>query len=427
MALSFAVTAVVNFLAWALAAAVSDLMGDAMTLSSSIWLATGVSFGALLVVKSPKRPAVLLGAALAAVAVGIMDSGLKLLPALAFGANEALAAALGAWVARFFQAQRADSGSSPGMAYVGLLLGALVTSVISASIGTMLSSWAMPGTTELAAEWRVWACTTFVGILLVGPLITAYAGFRVRRSGGMAREQFLAGAASFVLFYVVAALVFSSDVSDRFGASLGPTLTYLPLPFLVVTAILWKERGATVATLLGALALVIWTQAGGGPFSEIEAFAGEKVVEVQAYIAVMALLVGVVNTLGATAALALTQAQEWRTRYSQVLESNRTVVASFDAVNGTAQWGEGAGELLRTSPAALRTVHDFIDHADSLQQAVLQAEWRDLAQGQREHALWKATLRWSDGRVAHVSARLSGVKGGDGRVEQVAALLEVEA
>lgn len=427
MGLSFVVTTVVSFLGWAAAAALSDFMGDAMTLNSSIWLATGVSFGALLVVASPKRPAVLLGTALAAIAMGLLDGGLKLVPAVAFGVNEAFSVALGAWLARAVSSQHAGDGlQGPGMAYVGLLLGAVLTSVLAASVGIALSSWALPQTTQLAAEWRVWASTTFVGILLAGPLITAYAGFRVKRSGGMGRAQFLAGAASFVLFLVVAALIFSSDVSDRFGESLGPTLTYLPLPFIVVTAILWKERGATLATLLGALALVVWTHAGGGPFSEIEAFPGENVIEVQAYVAVMALLVGVVNALGATAAQALSQAQEWRTRYSQVLESNRTVVASFDAINGIAHWGEGAGELLRTPPAALRTVHDLIAHADSLQQAVLQAEWRDLTQGQRAHALWKANFRWSDGRVASVSARLSGVRGGDGRVEQVAALLEVE-
>jgi integral membrane sensor domain MASE1 len=228
----------------------------------------------------------------------------------------------------------------------------------------MLWSWALPEPVVLLTEWRVWTCTTFVGILLMAPLITAFSGFKVRRSGGMATSQFLAGAGTFLLFFVVAGLIFSSDVSDRFSASLGPTLTYLPLPFMVVTAILWKERGATVATLAGALALIAWTNAGGGPFAEVEGFPGEAVIEVQSYVAVMALLVGVVNALGATAAQALAQAQDWRTRYRQVLDSNRTVVASFDARTGAAEWGEGASELLRTDAGALLTVQDFIAHAD---------------------------------------------------------------
>jgi hypothetical protein len=72
-------------------------------------------------------------------------------------------------------------------------------------------------------------------------------------------------------------------------------------------------------------------------------------------------------------------------------------------------------------------VQDFIAHADPQEQPALQADWRDLTQGQRDHVLWKNTLRWSDGRVASVSARLSSVRGADGQVEQVAALLEVEA
>ena len=180
--------------------------------------------------------------------------GLALLPALAFGANEALAAGLGAWVARLLRAPRPDGRIEPGKAYAGLLVGALLTSALGASIAIVLWSWALPQPIPLLTEWRVWACTTFVGILLIAPLITSFAGFKVKRSGGMASSQFLAGAGTFVLFFVVAALIFSSDVSDRFGASLGPTLAYLPLPFMVVTAILWKERGATLATLLVALA-----------------------------------------------------------------------------------------------------------------------------------------------------------------------------
>lgn len=426
MALPFIVTLAVTFLAWAVAAVLSQSMGDAMTLSSSVWLATGVTFGALLAVKPPKRSAVLAGAALAAMALALLD-GLAVLPALAFGINEALTAALGAWVARLLRATGPEGRTEPGKAYAGLLLGALLTSMLGASIGVMLWSWALPEPVALGVEWRVWTCTTFVGILLIAPLITSFAGFRVKRSGGMATSQFLAGAGTFALFFVVAALIFSSDVSDRFSASLGPTLAYLPLPFMVVTAILWKERGATLATLLGALALIAWTNTGGGPFAEVEGFPGEAVIEVQGYVAVMALLVGVVNTLGATAAQALALAQDWRTRYRQVLESNRTVVANFDAKTGAAHWGEGAGELLRTNAAALLTVHDFIAHADPQEQPALQADWRDLAQGQREHALWKNSLRWSDGRVASVSTRLSGVRGADGQVEQVAVLLEVEA
>lgn len=426
MALSFAVTTGVTFLAWAFAAVLSQSMGNAMTLSASVWLATGVTFGALLAVKPPKRPAVLTGAALAAIALALMD-GMAVLPAIAFGLNEAVCAVLGAWVARLLRSTGPDGSMEPGKAYAGVLLGALLTSALGASIGVMIWSWALPEPVAIMVEWRVWTCTTFVGILLIAPLVTSLAGFRVKRSGGMATSQFLAGAGTFLLFFVVAALIFSSDVSDRFSASLGPTLTYLPLPFMVVTAILWKERGATVATLIGALALIGWTNGGGGPFAEIEGFPGEAVIEIQGYVAVMALLVGVVNALGATAAQALAQAQDWRTRYRQVLDSNRTVVANFDAQTGAAAWGEGASELLRTNANVLLTVQDFIAHADPQEQPGLQADWRDLAQGQRDHILWKNTLRWSDGRVASVSARLSGVRGADGQVEQVAALLEVEA
>ncbi len=49
----------------------------------------------------------LAGAALAAAALSLLD-GLAVLPALAFGINEALSAALGAWVARLLRATGPD-------------------------------------------------------------------------------------------------------------------------------------------------------------------------------------------------------------------------------------------------------------------------------------------------------------------------------
>lgn len=422
----FIVTTLVTFLAWAIAAIVSQGMSNAATHSSSIWLATGVTFGALLVVRAPNRPAVLLGAALATIALGLPD-GLGFFPVLGFAINEVLCAGVGAWLALRFRTQKDDAPAEPGKAYAGLLLGAVVTSALGASISLPLWSWVMKGDVALAVEWRVWACTSFVGILLMAPLIQSFAGFRVRRSGGMATSQFVAGAATFVMFFVVTTLIFSTDVSDRFGASLGPTLTYLPLPFIVITAILWKERGATLATLAAALALIAWTSAGGGPFAEIEGFRGESVIEVQGYVAVMALLVGVVNALGATAAQALAEARDWRTRYRQVMDSTRTVMVNFDAKTGRAAWGEAASAMLRTNAAGLMTVQDLIAHAGPAEQAALLADWRDLTQGQRDHALWKTAFRWNDGKVANLNARLSGVRGADGQVEQVAGLLEVEA
>jgi hypothetical protein len=36
-------------------------------------------------------------------------------------------------------------------------------------------------------------------------------------------------------------------------------------------------------------------------------------------------------------------------------------------------------------------VQDFIGHADPQEQPALLADWRDLAQGQREHVFWKST------------------------------------
>ncbi len=425
MPASFIVTGVIVLFSWLAAALLSQAMGEATTQTSAVWLATGVTFGALLVAKSAKWPAIALGAAVATMALGLFD-GQGVGASLAFGVNEAVSAALGAWVARQLRTPARGSYVDPVRAYGALLLGAAVTAALGGSVAIGIWALTVPDAL-LAIEWRVWVCTTFVGIILVAPLIISFAGFKPKRSGGMPTSRFVTGALTYLLFFVVAALLFSSDVSDRFSASLGPTLTYLPLPFMVVTAMLWKDKGASLATLIGAMALIVWTISGGGPFAEIEGFAGEAVIEVQAYVAAMALMVGFVTALGTLGEQALAQAQTWRTRYRQVLESGRTVAGNFDAVTGMVEWTEGADRLLQTDVATVRTIHQVISHADPAQQTAFLADWAAIAQGHIDHAVWKTALRWDDGNAVNVNARLSTVRGADDRVEQVVALFEVEA
>ena len=145
----------------------------------------------------------------------------------------------------------------------------------------------------------------WVGALLVTPLVIAYANFRARRSGGMTMLKFGAGAPAFAAFLTFASLVFQGNVSERFGPSLGPTLTYLPLAFLVLVALIWGERGGLLAIALGAAFMIGWTAAGRGPFASSEGFPGEALLEVQAYVAVIALLSGLMLSLQARSALAI--------------------------------------------------------------------------------------------------------------------------
>ncbi|MCP2936384.1 MASE1 domain-containing protein, partial [Salmonella enterica subsp. enterica serovar Typhimurium] len=79
------------------------------------------------------------------------------------------------------------------------------------------------------------------------------------------------------------------SVHQRFG-DVAATLTYLPMPFLLLASMFWGPRGGAVATMVGAL-LIIWLTAhGGGPFAIREGFPGESVIEVQAYVWVWAVL-----------------------------------------------------------------------------------------------------------------------------------------
>jgi integral membrane sensor domain MASE1 len=418
------VTGLTTFVAWLAAAALSHRLGDTFSQGTVAWLASGVCFGALLVAKPAKRWAVVLGALGAAVALHGFDR-LPLLPAVGWALVNVLACAVGAWIAQRFRASTAGAELSV-KAYGGFVLGALVAAALGAAGATavLLLSHAQP---TAGSPWANWLSSHFVGILLVAPLVLSFAGFRLKRSGGMPMLRFAGGALAYLLFFITAALIFSSSVAERFGASWGQTLTYVPLPFIVVTAILWKERGATLATLLAALAVIRWTMQGGGPFAAAEAFVGESAIEVQGYVAVIALLVGLVTSLGASLEQALARAREWQTRHHQVLASNRTAVVSFDARSGVAQWDESATALLGPTASALRTMDDWIERAPAAAQAALRADWLSLTQGQRPHARWQHVLSGPGGAGIEVDARLSTAEGADGEVELIVALVQTLA
>ncbi|RYX97329.1 MAG: hypothetical protein EOO28_03265 [Comamonadaceae bacterium] len=453
-------TALLTFVAWAVLAPLSGLLNNytPVTQTDSVLLTSGLIFGLLVAVRPVKHTVVLVTSVLAAITFNLLD-GERVLLSLGLGFSEVAAAGLGALVARAFRYNgrfpahddagddskggALGNGSSgqdastpmdlqlhpfgrPGRAFAGLVLGALVTAIVGASLAMALWSRLLPEATHLAREWRSWTFSSFVSIMLLAPVVISFAGFRVKRSGGMGMAQFTAGMLSFVLFLLVGALVFSEGVADRFGETLGPTLTYLPVPFLVITAILWKERGATLATLFGGLAVIAWTTSGAGPFPELESFPGESVLEVQFYVAVMAVLVGAVSALGSTAEHALVHAQAWRTRYRQLLDSSRIVVASFDPATGAAQWGEGASELLHANPATLLTVQDLVACASPSEQPALLAAWAAVTGGENTSVPWTAALDWPDGSRSQMTARLSAVRGVNGELEEIAAVLRFE-
>ena len=391
----------------------SWLLAQRSTESVAIWLGAGLLF-AFFARPRCSLPAVLAGW-LAATVWGMAAHGLGLLPALVFGAIEAGSAWVGA---------RLLAGSTAPVlsmrATVRLVVGALVTSALGATLAALFWAWLQPQTFWLH-EWLTWAASTLTGILLLVPVALAYRGFQPRRSGGMTRTQFGLGLAAFALFALLAWAIFSPQVL-RLGTA-AATLAYLPMPFLLAASMLWGPRGGSLAMLAGGLLVVARTAAGGGPFSVADLFEGEAVIEAQGFVVLWALLILFGRALEDGRRRALAAAQEWRLRYERTMQATATLSAEFDAVDGTVVWSPGAALLLGSAVERLQTMDDWLGLIDAANRPLAAAAWQRARQGQTVAAdTYDITL---DGRPYSVQVALAPVTGPDDTVEEVAALVHV--
>lgn len=390
-------------------------LASADTQSAPVWLGAGLIFGALLVTPTGYRAGVLVGALVASYAWGLLGHGLDAAAALPFALIEVLCSAAGAWVAR-----RSGANAVSDLADVSwLIAGALLAAALGASLAGEFWRWQRLDVVY-SAEWRAWAFSTLVGILLAAPVITAFRGFRVKRSGGMPMAQFVAGAGAFAVFFAAASVIFGADVQQRFG-TVAATLGYLPMPFLLLAALVWGARGGALAMLAGALLVIGKTSIGGGPFAVADGFVGEAVIEVQAYVAIWAMLILLARGLSESRRDAKAQARNWQLRYERILEANRTVSVEFDAVNGRALWDERAAAVLGGEVFSLENVSDWHARIDTPQRGPAQAVWNALAQGERSSDSDIYTVHLDGPRAVQV--QLAAVHGPNGAVERIVGLL----
>jgi integral membrane sensor domain MASE1 len=402
------------------AAFVSRSLADAATETTPVWLASGVTYSALIVGARWSWPAILAGAGVASVIWGMVSHALGVPAALVFGGIEVISMAVGAWIATL------GRHDPQGPAGAGLLIaGALVASVLGGLMAVELWRWLRPGA-HLAIEWRVWTFSTAVGLLLVAPLVVAFRGFRIRRSGGMTMPQFAGGALAFLAFIVAVLIVFSGNSVERF-AGLAATLAYVPMPFLLATALLWGARGGALATLLGCVLIIYRSAQGGGPFNVIEDFPGEAVVEVQGFVIVWAVVLIFGRALSEGRRQALDDARGWRLRYARTLEAVGVASVEYDAVTGRATWGEGAAAVLGPAVHGVNSLDEWLDRIDMAERGIVQATWSAVARGDAPTSEQDYAVRLPDGRAVRVHERLAGIRGADGQVEQVAALLRTAA
>jgi integral membrane sensor domain MASE1 len=340
----------------------SYYFGGGFDQEANIWLASGIAIGVLALSEPPRWPAYLIGIAIGAV-TGNLLAGAHGISAIVYALEELVVAAPVAWLLRKLlgPVPRLDE---VGKVWIFVGVGALGSAALSWIVAML--AYATLGLPSPAGQWRLWIVSGTVGTLVVTPLLFAWAGLRAKRSGGPTMADFALGGAFFLLMVTATFMVFRGDTAARFSGSVGFALTYLPLPFLVLGAIAWGARGATLATFVLAAITVLYSERGEGPFGGIEGFLGEGALEVQGYVAAAALLTLMVTALQGSRQRALREAAEWRVRYEAVIGANDQLLFELDPVSGRLDWAGDTLRLLGRAPEQINTLAAYLDrvHAD---------------------------------------------------------------
>ncbi|MGH8737349.1 MAG: EAL domain-containing protein [Burkholderiales bacterium] len=303
--------------------------------ASAVWPASGLALAVLLLFGLRYWPAVLIGALLVNI-----HAGASAPVAIAIACGNTLEAVLAAALVRGFAGREVRLDRLRDV--LGLIfLGALLSTTASATIGT-LSLWASDHAqaAELGRVWLQWWIGDTVGVLVVAPFLLAFG-----RHGGRPQGALRIAEAALLLLAAAAlgAMIFSNGLLTHARTS----LSFLLLPLVVWAGLRFEARGASATTLLIAIAAVLGTLHGHGPFTQLEA---------QESLLLLALFLGVVSTTGLIVAASGAEAR----RTSALHGAMDLLQRVFDVLPVGVSIADAKGRITSANPAAERIGIDTV-------------------------------------------------------------------
>ncbi|MFO1323189.1 MAG: MASE1 domain-containing protein [Burkholderiales bacterium] len=404
-------------------AAVSYVVAYSPADAWTVWLASGVVFGTLLVARRASWPAVLAGGFVGAAAFAVY-LGSPPLDALGYGAIEAIASGAAAFVVSKLSPLPLMLDRPRDLAAIALG-GALVSALTGATFATawhVASGGAVPG-----ATFRLWALSNFLGMLVVAPLIVAWAQFRLRRSGGMTMPQFAAGAVACLLLLGTMWLLFDARPGTRFGGSAGETLTYLPILFMALVALLWGSRGSTLAAFVGALIAIVNTAQKEGPFAGSAGWLGDPELEVQAYVLAISLTGLLIAVLGAAQRNAVRAAREWRTRFEAAIGAHGMLAYEWDPASGRIVVTGDAAQLVGVPSAKIVTLADWLALVAAADRERVATRFDERVRGQGAPDTTTYLVTGPGGAPLAATDEARAIRDHDGELHRIVGLVRVSA
>ncbi|MEO8739558.1 MAG: MASE1 domain-containing protein [Casimicrobiaceae bacterium] len=340
---------------------------DPQTHAAYVWPATGVTIAVLALVPFARWPAYMVAIGVAAIAVSLVF-GESIGVALALTVIELVTSGVTAWALQRLLGCPPRLDSLRGVA-IFFFVGALGGAILSATAGAAL--FAANRGTSFASMWGMWITANTVGTLVIAPAIIAWTGFRPKRSGGLVRRDFRLGLVFFVLLLVTLFGVFGNRVIEIFPEYIRLALTYLPEPFVVLTALAWGVRGGSLSLLALAAVSLHSMSHGNGHFISQASGLEESIYELQLYLAITALMALLIAAMRSEQDRALNESNAWRLRYEAAATAAGQVIFDVDPASGGVVWGENVADVLGVSGAQLASVEALTGHAEGAARARL--------------------------------------------------------
>ncbi len=401
---------------------VSKLVAYSPADAWTVWLSNGVVLGPLLAMRRDAWSAVLAGGFAGATAFAFYI-GVSPLESLGYGVIEVVSTG-GAALLVSRLTPLPMMLARPRELAVLIFAGALPLSVIGGLIATL---WHIgTGGNQAGSTLRLWIVSGFCGTLLVAPVIIAWARFRPRRSGGMTMPAFSGGAVACALFLGTMEILFDTNVEQRFG-SLGEGLTYAPILFMALVAMVWGTRGATLAAFIGALIAIVNTAQNEGPFAVTAGVPNEAEVAVQAYVLAIALTGLLIAVLAAGQRGAMREAREWQTRFNAAIGAHRLLAYEWDPVTNRIVLTGDSTALLNVPPQNLATLADWLAlvPADDRERVATAFDERVRGQGEADGMTYAVVTPSGRSLVASDEARA--IRDHDGQLHRVVGIVRIAA
>jgi hypothetical protein len=256
-------------------------------------------------------------------------------------------------------------------------------------------------------------------------MMIAWSHIKLRRSGGMPMPVFAAGAVAAALFLGSIWLLFDRPVDQRFFGSIGPTLTYVPIVFMALVALLWGTQGATLAAFVGALIAIFNTAQGEGPFAGIEGIIGEPELEVEAYALAIALTGLLIAVLAAAQRNAMRAARDWQTRFEATIGAHRLHAYEWDPVSGRMVVTGDVPQLLGHAPTTLASLADWLALVAPEDRGRVAKHFDTRARGDGDADVINYDMIGTDGATVTVTDEARPIRDHDGGLHRLAGIVRV--